>query len=435
MAFPGGTPSDAALCHSVPRIPGPSPLFVGWVNALNRNGMQLLDPLAASLQCAPQAGANTSRRSEILPNARPGSVTVSTDSAVKGALDALKIEDFERTLGELARVDVSGDPAAPSIGIEFGFPAGGLIDGLEAPIRDAVSAAGAEAAEVRFSTKVVAHGVQRNLSPLKGVRNVIAVASGKGGVGKSTVAVNLALAIAADGGRVGLLDADIYGPSQPHMLGLVGERPVSNDGKTMQPLEAYGLQVMSIGFLIDPDTPMVWRGPMVTSALNQMLMQTEWDDLDYLIVDMPPGTGDIQLTLSQQVPVSGAVVVTTPQDIAAIDARKGLAMFRKVSIPVLGVIENMSTHVCPECGHESSIFGAGGAAKMSADFDVDLLGQLPLDAGIREMTDAGRPTVASEPESAAAAAYFRAARRMTAALAAKDKDYSSVFPKIVVEDT
>ena len=360
---------------------------------------------------------------------------MSTDSAVKRALDATKIEEFGKPLGELADVTVSGSDAAPAIELRFGFPMDGIVDALEATIRDVAKSAGAEPGEVRFSTRVVAHGVQRNLSPLEGVKNVIAVASGKGGVGKSTVAVNLALAIAADGGRVGVLDADIYGPSQPHMLGLVGERPISNDGKTMQPLEAFGLKVMSIGFLIDPDTPMVWRGPMVTSALNQMLTQTEWPDLDYLIVDMPPGTGDIQLTLSQQVPVSGAVVVTTPQDIAAIDARKGLAMFRKVSIPVLGVIENMATHVCPECGHESTIFGEGGGLKMSADFDVELLGQLPLDAGIRETTDAGNPTVASAPESPAALAYFSAARRMTAALAGKGKDYSSVFPKIVVEDT
>ena len=252
---------------------------------------------------------------------------------------------------------------------------------------------------------MIAHGVQRNLKPLPEVRNVIAVASGKGGVGKSTVAVNLALALAADGASVGLLDADIYGPSQPHMVGLVGERPTSEDGTTMKPLEALGLQVMSIGFLVDADQPMAWRGPMVTSALNQLLHQTEWHDLDYLIVDMPPGTGDIQLTLSQQVPVSGAVIVTTPQDIAAIDARKGLAMFRKVSIPVLGVIENMSTHVCTNCGHEESIFGAGGGDAIASDFDVDLLGKLPLDARIREQADSGHPTVASDPDSKAAEAY------------------------------
>ena len=359
-------------------------------------------------------------------------MTVSTDSAVKEALGGLKLEEFERPLGELADIRVA---EGPEVAVRFGFPVAGLAPDLEALIRNTAAAAGAEPSKVSIDSDVVAHGVQRNLSPLPGVKNVIAVASGKGGVGKSTVAVNLALAIAADGGRVGLLDADIYGPSQPHMLGLVGERPISEDGKTMQPLEAHGLQVMSIGFLIDPDTPMVWRGPMVTSALNQMLTQTEWRDLDYLIVDMPPGTGDIQLTLSQQVPVSGAVVVTTPQDIAAIDARKGLAMFRKVSIPVLGVIENMSLHVCPKCGHESAVFGEGGAARMSEDFGVELLGQLPLDAGVRETTDAGRPTVVAAPETPAAGAFFRAARRTTAALSQTGKDYSSVFPKIVVEDS
>ena len=372
---------------------------------------------------------------KILPNTHPGSVTVSTDSGVKQAIDGLKLEDFDQPLGQLATVAIAAGDGGPLVDVRLGFPAARLAGDIEASVREAAAGAGAEPERVTVDSQVVAHGVQRNLSPLKGVKNVIAVASGKGGVGKSTVAVNLALAIAADGGRVGLLDADIYGPSQPHMLGLVGERPISEDGKTMQPLEAHGLQVMSIGFLIDPDTPMVWRGPMVTSALNQMLMQTEWQDLDYLLVDMPPGTGDIQLTLSQQVPVSGAVVVTTPQDIAAIDARKGLAMFNKVSIPVLGVIENMSTHVCPSCGHESSIFGTGGAAKMSDDFDVELLGQLPLDAGIREMTDAGQPTVVAAPDSAAAAAFFRASRRATAALAQEGKDYSSVFPKIVVEDS
>jgi ATP-binding protein involved in chromosome partitioning len=352
---------------------------------------------------------------------------------VKQALEGLEIQELDKRLGDIAGIEVEAGAAA--IRITLGFPAGALAETIREAALRAATDAGADSPAVEVLCRVVAHGVQRNLSPLKGVKNVIAVASGKGGVGKSTVAVNLALAIAADGGRVGLLDADIYGPSQPHMLGLVGERPASEDGKTMRPLEAHGLQVMSIGFLIDPDQPMVWRGPMVTSALNQMLMQTTWQDLDYLIVDMPPGTGDIQLTLSQQVPVSGAVVVTTPQDIAAIDARKGLAMFRKVSIPVLGVIENMSTHICPECGHESAIFGSGGADRMSADFDVEVIGRLPLDAEVREMTDSGRPTVAAAPASPAAAAFIRAARRMTSALAAKDRDYSSVFPKIVVEDT
>ena len=268
-----------------------------------------------------------------------------------------------------------------------------------------------------------------------GVKRIVAIASGKGGVGKSTVSSNVAVALARQGRKVGLLDADIYGPSQPHMLGVANERPTSADGKTMQPMQAHGLQVMSIGFLVDADQPMVWRGPMVTSALNQLLQQTTWHDLDYLIVDMPPGTGDIQLTLSQQVPVSGAVIVTTPQDIALIDARKGLAMFRKVSVPVLGVIENMSTHVCSACGHEEAIFGEGGGERMAGDFEVELLGQLPLDAKIRELTDSGNPTVIGDPESAAALAYRQAARRMTARLAMSGKDYSSKFPNIVVEAT
>jgi ATP-binding protein involved in chromosome partitioning len=270
---------------------------------------------------------------------------------------------------------------------------------------------------------------------MQGVRNIIAVASGKGGVGKSTVAVNLALALAADGGSVGVLDADIYGPSVPQMLGLGGQAPDSEDGKTMQPLEAHGVQAMSIGFLVDADQPMIWRGPMVTSALQQLLHQTNWRDLDYLIIDMPPGTGDIQLTLSQQVPVSGAVIVTTPQNIATLDARKGLAMFKKVAVPVLGVIENMSTHICSSCGHEEPIFGTGGGEQMARDFDVELLGQLPLDATIREQTDSGRPTVAAAPDSAAAAAYRNAAQHMAAAQAVQGRDYSGKFPNIVVEAT
>jgi ATP-binding protein involved in chromosome partitioning len=294
---------------------------------------------------------------------------------------------------------------------------------------------GSDDVKIELSTKIVAHGVQRNLQPLQNVRNIIAIASGKGGVGKSTVAVNVALALAADGASVGLLDADIYGPSQPQMLGLAGKQPESDDGESMRPLSAHGIQVMSIGFLVDSDQPMIWRGPMVTSALQQLLHQTTWDDLDYLIVDMPPGTGDIQLTLSQQVPVSGAVIVTTPQDIATLDARKGLAMFKKVSVPVLGIIENMSTHVCSECGHEDSIFGSGGGEKMAQDYDLELLGQLPLDAAIREQTDSGNPTVVSAPDSVAAAAYRNAAQRMAALQAVQGRDYSSKFPKIVIEES
>ena len=290
-----------------------------------------------------------------------------------------------------------------------------------------------QAGEIKLSTRITRHAVQRNLKPIAGVRNVIAVASGKGGVGKSTVSANLALALSAEGASVGVLDADIYGPSQPQMLGTVGQVPESEDGKTMLPLRAHGLQIMSMGALVDADQPMVWRGPMVTSALSQLATQTNWEDLDYLIVDMPPGTGDIQLTLSQQIPVAGSVIVTTPQNIATLDARKGLAMFRKVSIPVLGVIENMATHICSNCGHEDSIFGAGGAEKISADFDVPLLGRLPLDARIREQTDSGTPTVVAEPDSAIALDYRQAAWKLGAALAAERVDHSAKFGSIVVE--
>jgi len=356
---------------------------------------------------------------------------------VKKFLETIDLPDISRSIGDIGRVlDVTEADESMVARIELGFPAAGAHEAYRSAIvAAAVAKSGCDDIEVELSTRIVAHGVQRNLKPLEHIRNVIAVASGKGGVGKSTVAVNLALALAADGASVGMLDADIYGPSQPHMLGIAGEQPVSVDGKTMQPLQAHGIQVMSIGFLVDQDQPMVWRGPMVTSAFNQLLQQTTWHDLDYLIVDMPPGTGDIQLTLSQQVPVSGAVIVTTPQDIALLDARKGLAMFRKVSVPILGVIENMSTHVCSECGHEESIFGSGGGEQMASDFDVELIGQLPLDASIREQTDSGSPTVVSDPDSVAATAYRNAARRMTSTLALQGKDYSSKFPKIVVEDS
>lgn len=355
---------------------------------------------------------------------------------MKNFLNSIELPGIGRKIADVGRIlEVEETDERIRARIEVGFPAAGAYDDYQAAVADALQAKGdRRSLALEFSSKIVAHGVQRNLKPLEQIRNVIAVASGKGGVGKSTVAVNLALSLAADGARVGLLDADIYGPSQPHMLGLAGQQPTSIDGKTMQPLQAHGLQVISIGFLVDPDQPMVWRGPMVTSALNQLLQQTTWHDLDYLIVDMPPGTGDIQLTLSQQVPVSGAVIVTTPQDIALLDARKGLAMFRKVSVPVLGIVENMSTHICSSCGHEEAIFGHGGGEKMAADFAVELLGQLPLKASIREQTDSGKPTVVAEPGSTAAQAYRAAARRMAAVLAGQGKDYSSKFPKIVVED-
>jgi ATP-binding protein involved in chromosome partitioning len=373
----------------------------------------------------------------ILPNTIGGNVTPSTESNVNKFLNSLELPGLGRTIGDVAQIlEVSSDDASVNVRIELGFPAEKSHDEYRAFIAESVRAeSGIPEVNVELTTKIVAHGVQRNLKPMPDVRNIIAVASGKGGVGKSTVSVNLALALASDGASVGLLDADIYGPSQPQMMGLAGKQPESDDGKTMRPLEAHGVQVMSIGFLVDADQPMIWRGPMVTSALQQLLHQTDWDDLDYLIIDMPPGTGDIQLTLSQQVPVSGAVIVTTPQNIATLDARKGLAMFNKVSVPVLGIIENMSTHVCSNCGHEESIFGAGGGEEMARDFDVELLGQLPLDATIREQTDSGNPTVISAPDSAAARAYHNAARRMAAAQAAQGRDYSSKFPKIVVENS
>jgi ATP-binding protein involved in chromosome partitioning len=288
---------------------------------------------------------------------------------------------------------------------------------------------------LELSSAIQSHAVQRNLKPLAGVKNIVAVASGKGGVGKSTVAVNLALAWAAGGAQVGILDADIYGPSQPLMLGLSGEHPTSPDGKQIRPLQAHGLVAMSIGFLVDPQQAVVWRGPMVTQALTQLLTDTQWGELDYLVVDMPPGTGDIQLTLAQRAPVSGAIIVTTPQDIALADARKGLAMFEKVSVPVLGIIENMSVHVCTHCGHAEHIFGAGGGARLAAEHGVMLLGELPLDARIREQADGGRPTVVADPDSPAARAYVEAARRAAAMLARRARDRSTLFPKIVVEDS
>ena len=333
-------------------------------------------------------------------------------------------------VGRVLSADLSDSTA--KIELQLGFPAKGIEAGLEQSIRDTLQV---DKVDLSLTSKITAHGVQRNLKPLANVKNIIAIASGKGGVGKSTTAVNIAVALAVEGASVGVLDADIYGPSQPLMLGLAGERPTSVDGQTMQPLTAHGVQVMSIGFLIDPDQPMVWRGPMVTSALNQLLSETQWDDLDYLIVDMPPGTGDIQLTLSQQVPVSGAVIVTTPQDIALLDARKGLQMFRKVSVPILGLVENMSTHICTACGHEEPIFGSGGGEQMAADFDVEMIGSIPLDIRIREQTDGGTPSVIAEPDGPHAHAYRQTARRMAALLAIQGKDYSRRFPKIVVEES
>jgi len=327
------------------------------------------------------------------------------------------------------------DAGVASVAVELGFPADGYKPLLEKELRARIGAVeGVTEARVEVSWKVVAHAVQPTLKPLGSVRNIIAVASGKGGVGKSTTAANLALALAADGARVGLLDADIYGPSQPRMLGVRSERPQTTDGKTMRPIRTLGLVCMSIGFLIDEDQPMVWRGPMVTQALNQLLSETDWGELDYLLIDMPPGTGDIQLTLSQNVPVSGALIVTTPQDIALLDAVKGLKMFEKVNVRVLGVIENMSTHICSACGHEEAIFGSGGGARIAADNEVPLLGAIPLDLSVREEADSGRPTVVAQPDGEIAHRYLEIARRMGARLSMLARDYSRLFPKISIED-
>jgi ATP-binding protein involved in chromosome partitioning len=294
--------------------------------------------------------------------------------------------------------------------------------------------AGVGNVSVNVSFKIASHSVQRGVQLLPNVKNIVAVASGKGGVGKSTTAVNLALALAAEGASVGLLDADIYGPSQPMMMGIEG-RPESPDGKTMQPMENYGVQVMSIGFLVEADNPMIWRGPMATQALEQLLRQTNWGDLDYLIVDMPPGTGDIQLTLSQRVPLTGAVIVTTPQDIALIDARRGIKMFEKVGVPILGIVENMAVHVCSNCGHVEHIFGADGGKKMAAEFGMDYLGALPLALSIREQADSGRPTVVSEPDGETAGLYKAIARQLAATIAQRSKDFSSKFPTISISKT
>ena len=362
-------------------------------------------------------------------------MTPSTDSDQAKFLNSIELSLVGRPLGEVAGVKVTEHSAeAIKAVIDLGFPCtsahAGIKDEISAALRKEFDVANIE---IELHTRIRRHGVQRNLQPIPGVKNLIAVASGKGGVGKSTVTANIALALSAEGASVGVLDADIYGPSQTQMMGVVGKVPDSNDGKTMLPLRAHGLQIMSMGALVDADQPMVWRGPMVTSALSQLATQTNWEDLDYLIVDMPPGTGDIQLTLAQQIPVSGSVIVTTPQNIATLDARKGLAMFRKVNIPVFGVIENMATHVCSNCGHEEAIFGEGGAEKIVEDFETHLLGRLPLDARIREQTDSGTPTVAAEPDSPITQAYREAAWRIGAAQAAERVDHSSKFGPIVVE--
>lgn len=358
-------------------------------------------------------------------------------NAVRAALDAYIDPYLGEPLGSAQAVrGVSAAGGGYTAQIVLGYPVGGYGEELAAGFTAALAAAGIHAPlAIEVEAEIGAHAVQRGLKPLGEIRNIVAVASGKGGVGKSTVAVNLALAWAAQGARVGILDADIYGPSQPLMLGLAAERPVSADGKHLKPLVAHGVSAMSIGFLVDAAEPMIWRGPMVTQALTQLLSETQWGALDYLVVDMPPGTGDIQLTLAQRVPVAGAVIVTTPQDIALADARKGLKMFEKVAVPVLGVVENMSVHICPKCGHTDHIFGAGGGARMAEQYGVKLLGELPLDTRIREEADGGRPTVVAAPDSPRARCYLEMARRTAGALAVRGRDRSRLFPKIVIEET
>jgi ATP-binding protein involved in chromosome partitioning len=349
--------------------------------------------------------------------------------ALKTVLDPNTGKDFVSTKAlknlQIHEGDVSFD-------IELGYPAKSQVPALrKALVAAAKAVPGVENVSANIATKVISHAVQRGVQLMPNVKNIIAVASGKGGVGKSTTAANLALALAAEGASVGLLDADIYGPSQPMMLG-ISRRPESEDGKTMEPLENHGVQVMSIGFLVDQDEAMIWRGPMATQALEQLLRQTNWKDLDYLIVDMPPGTGDIQLTLSQRVPMTGAVIVTTPQDIALLDARKGIKMFEKVGVPILGIVENMAVHVCSNCGHVEHIFGAEGGKKMAEQYDMAYLGALPLDINIRLQADSGKPTVVADPDGEVAGIYKAVARRVAVGIAEKAKDFSAKFPTITV---
>lgn len=353
------------------------------------------------------------------------------EAALKGYIEP-HLETDLVSAKSIKGIEIDGDKV--KVTVVLGFPAKGVQDQIAAAVQQAVeSVDGVANCTVDLSWNIVAHTVQKALKPIDSVKNIIAVASGKGGVGKSTTAVNLALALSVEGARVGILDADIYGPSQPRMLGISG-KPESKDGSTLEPMMSYHLQAMSIGFLIDEETPMIWRGPMVTQALEQLLNDTNWAELDYLVIDLPPGTGDTQLTLAQKVPVSGAIIVTTPQDIALLDARKGFKMFEKVEVPVLGIVENMSIHICSNCGHEEHIFGEGGGKRMAEQYGVQFLGALPLETRIREETDAGKPTVVAEPESRPSMIYREIARKAAAKLSRQAKSYASKFPNIVIQN-
>ncbi len=358
-----------------------------------------------------------------------------TQDEIKQAVGEIVDVNTEKDLAStksVKSVEIEGDKV--SINVVLGYPAAGYFDDMKKLVNEKVADLdGVGAVEVSVSSKIVSHAVQQNLKPQEGIKNIIAVASGKGGVGKSTTAVNLALALQAEGATVGILDADIYGPSMPRMLGCSGQ-PESVDGKSLEPMVGHDIQSMSIGYLVEEDTPMIWRGPMVTQALEQLLNDTNWKDVDYMVIDLPPGTGDTQLTLAQKIPVSGAVIVTTPQDIALLDARKGLKMFEKVEVPVLGIVENMSIHICSECGHAEHIFGEGGGTRMAEEYGVDFLGALPLDITIREQADGGNPTVAAMPESKISEIYREIARKTAAKLATKAKDHSAAFPNIVIQN-
>ena len=353
------------------------------------------------------------------------------EAAIKEYIDPYLEKDLV-TAGAIKDTAIDGDKV--NVKVVLGYPAYGYVDKLAEQLKSRIEKVdGVASADIDTSWEIASHSVQGGMNPLEGIKNVIAVASGKGGVGKSTTAVNLALALQKEGARVGVLDADIYGPSIPRMLGIDG-KPESTDGKSLEPMGGHGLQAMSIGFMIDEETPMIWRGPMVTQALEQLLRDTRWKSLDYLVIDLPPGTGDVQLTLAQKVPVSGAIIVTTPQDIALLDARKGLKMFEKVEVPVLGVVENMSIHICSECGHAEHIFGQGGGEKMCDQYNVDFLGSLPLDISIRVNADGGHPSVADDPDSKASEIYRDIARRTAAKLSLKAKDYTAKFPNIVIQN-